>query len=119
MPSAGLRAYYAWLPVLPTDTRGAANRAASTFAEPRAMHFWDERLDFARHIAAALGITSAQASVGVTVDAAWDVYLAYSPGRRAIDQPDFWMHQLNLQHAPRLDAAIWRLRVEELGKGGV
>ena len=39
---------------------------------------------------------------------AWDIYLAYPRGNADINAPDFWMHQLAIDHAPRFDAAEWR-----------
>lgn len=45
---------------------------------------------------------------------AWDVYLAYGRGKDLGQEPDFWMHQLNVTHAPRLDAAMWIAKVQAL-----
>ena len=114
-----LRAYYVWLPILPTDTEAAAETASAAFNDPRASHYWDADLALARHLAAALGITAEHASIGTQVGVAWDVYLAYGRSEKAIEQPDFWMHQLRVPHAPRLDADAWRERVEGmLAEGG-
>ena len=45
---------------------------------------------------------------------AWDVYLAYGRGATEIERPDFWMHQLAVEHAPRLDAGVWLRRVQRV-----
>jgi len=45
---------------------------------------------------------------------AWDVYLAYRRGNSDIAQPDFWVHQLAVEHAPRFDATEWRSQIDRL-----
>lgn len=101
--------------MLPDDDEPAARRAAIRFAEPRARHYWDGERRLAKQIARALGIT-ARESIGVDGHEgfAWDVYLAYGPGKVDMERLDFWMHQLGVQHAPRLDPAVWREHVEQL-----
>ena len=113
--STHVRAYYAWVPMLPGDDRQAAEATAERFADPRASHFWDDSHHLARYMAKALGIDSrTEAAVGDVKEYAWDVYLAYGPGAMEIERPDFWMHQLAVEHAPRLDAAEWLRRVRRL-----
>jgi len=112
MPDAELRAYYVWVPMLPSDDKAAAIAAAQRFAEPRATHYWDGERHFARHMALALHIDQRpSAAPGDAPEFAWDIYLAYGCGEKRIDRPDFWMHQLAVAHAPRLDAAVWHERV--------
>ena len=110
-----LRAHYVWVPMLPTDDARAAERAADRFAEARATHFWDGERQLARRMAQVLGI-GARESIGAAGKdgLAWDVYLAYGRGANALERPDFWMHQLGVRHAPRLDPDEWRRRVQEM-----
>lgn len=110
---AGLRTLIVWVPMLPPDTLKAAEAAAQAF--PEAAQFWDGDRRLAADMGRRLGITS-RGSVGAPDGdgLAWDVYLAYGRGKDLGDQPDFWMHQLALDHAPRLDPAEFRRRVERL-----
>ncbi len=115
VPHPGLRVHYVWAPVLPPDDRAAAEAAAERLAEPRARHYWDGERRLAQRLGESLGI-SAKESLGVEGGAglAWDVYLAYERGASDLFRPAFWMHQLGVTHAPRLDAAAFRRQVEEL-----
>jgi len=113
--SDDLSAYYVWVPMLPQDNEAAALTAEQRFAEPRAAHYWDDAHHLARYVSTALGIDSRpDAQAGDVKEFAWDVYLAYGRGATEIERPDFWMHQLAVEHAPRLDAALWKRRVEAL-----
>ena len=104
-----------WVPVLPPDDLAAAEAAAGAITDPRAAHYWDGERSLAHRLAEALSI-SAKESIGVEGGAgvAWDVYPAYGRGNADLMRPDFWMHQLAVTHAPRLDAEVFRQRVEEL-----
>jgi hypothetical protein len=115
VPHPDLRLSFVWVPVLPPDNASTAADAARRFAAPRAAHYFDAERALARRLAEALGI-SARQSLGVEGGAglAWDVYLAYGRGATDLKRPDFWMHQLAVDRAPRLDAAALRARVEEL-----
>jgi len=99
--------------MLPADTAEAAGAASLGF--PGASHYWDGGRRLALEMGRALGITAAQ-SLGAPGGhgLAWDVYLAYGRGPAALDKPDFWMHQLAVAHAPRLDPYEFRRRVERL-----
>src|SRR3989442_1428194 len=88
-----LRAYYVWLPMLPTDDVPAAEQAAAHFVERRARHYWDGEKHLARRLGSALG-----------VDPAWDLYLAHASGDVDVVAPRFWMHQLPIEHGTRLNA---------------
>ncbi len=114
-PNPDLRVRYVWVPVLPPDDMSTASAAAERFAEPRAVHYWDGERQLAQHLGKALRI-SAQESVPVEGGSglAWDVYLAYEKGAADIFRPTFWMHQLGVTHAPRLDAAAFRAQVQGL-----
>lgn len=107
------RTFAAWIPVLPPDTEEAAEAAARSF--PGALHLWDETRALAAHLGRVLGITAAQ-SIGAPggPGLAWDVYLAYGPGRSLDTPPTFWMHQLAVTHAPRLEPAEFRCRLQRL-----
>ncbi len=123
VPHPDLRVHYVWAPVLPPDDRAAAEAAAKRLAEPRpdgrpsgrATHYWDGERRLAQRLGESLGI-SARESLGAEGGAglAWDVYLAYERGASDLFRPAYWMHQLGVTHAPRLDTAVFRQRVEEL-----
>jgi hypothetical protein len=115
VPHPDLRVQFVWAPVLPPDSVGAATAAAARLSEPRARHYWDSERRLAAHLGEALAI-SAKESLGVEggPGLAWDVYLAYERGNNDLTGPWFWMHQLGVKHAPRLDAAAFGRRVEEL-----
>ncbi len=119
LPHPELRVRYVWVPMLPADdVPAAATAAAERFAEPRAGHYWDGQRQLARSLGEALGISARQSlAVEGGTGLAWDVYLAYARGAAELSRPAFWMHQLGLTHAPRLDVAAFRQRVEELLAG--
>ena len=107
-----LRTFVTWTPMLPPDTPDAAETAAAGF--PEASHFWDAQRTIAARLAQVLGISSLE-SIGAPGGngLAWDIYLAYGRAKN-LDDPDFWMHQLAVAHAPRLDPDEFRQQVERL-----
>jgi hypothetical protein len=109
----GLRTLIVWVPMLLPDNEAAAEPVARTL--PGAEHFWDGDRRLAEEMGRALGVT-AKESLGVDggLGLAWDVYLAYGRGKNLGDEPDFWMHQLAVKHAPRLDPDAFRRQVERL-----
>ncbi len=121
VPHPDLRLRYVWVPVLPPDNIDAARAAAEGLTEPRpdgrpsgrATHYWDGERQLANRLGKSLGITAQQSLAGL----AWDVYLAYERGASDLFKPSFWMHQLGVTHAPRLDTAAFRQRVEGLLRG--
>jgi hypothetical protein len=121
MPDSDVHAYYVWVPMLPSDNATAAGGVSRRLAEPRAKHYWDGDRLLSRRIAVELGIDSRRsAGGGDEPPFAWDVYLAYRRGNRDVAQPDFWMHQLAVEHAPRFDSDEWQRRITEmLGESGV
>ena len=121
MPDSDVHAYYVWVPMLPSDQATAAGEASHRLAEPRATHYWDGDRLLSRRMAAELGVDSRRsAGAGDEPPFAWDVYLAYRLGNRDIARPDFWMHQLAVEHAPRFDSDEWQRRITEmLGESGV
>ena len=115
MPHAPLRAHYVWVPMLPSDTEAAARAVSERFAEPRATQYWDGERHLSRQMAKALGIdTRRSAAPGDDPPFAWDIYLAYQRGNAELARPDFWMHQLAVEHAPRFEAGEWRRRITEM-----
>ncbi len=85
----------------------------SVLTEPRATHYWDGERQLAQRLGESLGITAQQSLAGL----AWDVYLAYERGASDLFKPAFWMHQLGVTHASRLDTAAFRQRAEGLLRG--
>jgi hypothetical protein len=114
LPDADLRAQFVWVPMLPPDNEAAALAASQRFAEPRARHHWDGERHLARRMGQALGIGAVDSVAEGDIGLAWDVYLAYGREATQIERPAFWMHQLAVKHAPRLDAQAFRSRVQEL-----
>ena len=113
---ASLRAYIAWLPMLPDDNQAAALGASALVPDGRASHFWDERRLLPALFAGVLGLPRGWP--------AWDVYLAYAPGARwgAVPPPPaFWQHQLGeLTAAARLDGDVFAAQVRALlGESGL
>jgi hypothetical protein len=118
MPDADLRACYVWVPMLPSDSETAASAAARRYAEARAIHYWDGERHLARRLATALAIDRrTSAAPGDDPPFAWDVYLAYGRGPKDIERPDFWMHQLAVDHAPRLNAGQWLDQIRHIAQG--
>jgi hypothetical protein len=101
--------------MLPADGEAAAGLAAGPIQDVRASHYWDGERHLARKLGAALGIRGEESiPLGHGAGAAWDVYLAYGRGAADIGKPAFWMHQLGVKRAPRLDAEEWRRGIEGL-----
>jgi hypothetical protein len=48
------------------------------------------------------------------LDVAWDLYLLYPRGDPSLEQPVFWMHQLETALAPRLEPTALHERITEL-----
>jgi hypothetical protein len=101
--------------MLPTDNEEAAELVSGPIDDTRAAHYWDPQRHLARELGTVLGIT-AEESIPMArgAGAAWDVYLAYGRGDADFRSPRFWMHQLAVTHAPRLDAEEWRRGIEGL-----
>ncbi len=110
IPDPSLRAYVAWVPVLPADNEAAAWENQSLVTDVRALHFWDVRRSLAGPFARVLGLPEGWP--------AWDVYLAFAAGARweaEAPRPSFWHHQLGDEpHAPKLDGARFREQVQAM-----
>ena len=118
VPHPDLRLSYVWVPMLPPDNIAAAEVAAEGLTDPRAAHYWDGERQLANRLGKSLGITAQQSLAAEGGSGlAWDVYLAYERGASDLFRPSFWMHQLGVTHAPRLDTAAFRQRVEGLLRG--
>ena len=105
-----LRAYIAWLPILPDDNEPAARESCGLVTDARAAHFWDEQRVLPEMFASVLGLPDGWP--------AWDVYLAYPPAVTWDDippPPAFWHHQLgDLELAPKLDAPAFAVGVKAI-----
>jgi len=107
-----LRAYAAWVPVLPDDGRPGEGNLALV-PDRRATHFWDRHGSLPPLFRAILGLPSDWP--------AWDVYLAYPSGAkwdRGPPAPAFWHHQLGDEPAaPKLDGLLFASQLRELIAG--
>lgn len=99
----GFRCLYVWVPILAADNEAAANYNEAAMKQRGARHYWDPSRRFERHMADALGL-----------DVAWDLYLLYPRGDPSLEQPVFWMHQLETALAPRLEPTALHERITEL-----
>src|SRR5574341_665292 len=90
LPPDSLATFIVWVPMLSQDTQEAAESASDVL--PEASHFWDSARTLAAQLGQRLGISAGQ-SLGVDggPGLAWDVYLAYGPGKDLDEEPDFWM----------------------------
>jgi hypothetical protein len=108
-----LRAFVAWVPILPKDGEAAARTSTALVPDARAAHFWNAENTLARLFARTLDLPEGRP--------AWDVYLAYPPGPTWDDAPpapSFWHHQLGeLDIAPRLDGPAFAAGVRKLLAG--
>ncbi len=107
---ASLRAYIAWVPILPDDSGAAAEESSKLVTDERCSHFWDADKALLQPFADVLGLPQDWP--------AWDVYLAYPPGatwETEPPKPAFWHHQLgDLDLAPKLDGDAFARQLREL-----
>ena len=105
-----LRAYIAWVPILPDDNEAAARESCELVTDARAAHFWDGQRALPDTFACVLGLPEGWP--------AWDVYLAYPPDvlwDETPPAPAFWHHQLgDLDLAPKLDAPEFEHQIGNL-----
>lgn len=71
-PKAGsLPTIVAWIPMLDSDERPAAEAMTSTFADKLVPQFWDGERLLGKEVSRSLGVDATHAS--------WDIYLFYPP----------------------------------------
>ncbi len=105
--STNLAAFIVWVPQL-HGTRRDAMQASRIIDDRRTRHYWDGSYASGPAFERTLAIG----------EPAWDVYLAYAPGIRWTTdfppRPTYWMHQLGVSNAPRLDATVFAEHVRDL-----
>ena len=96
----GLAAFVVWVPQL-AAMQGNVADATRIVQDKRASHYWDPR--------DALGIAYGPA-LGL-FEPAWDVYMLFRRGvtwpNVGVPKPDYWMQQLGVANAPRLDGTTF------------
>ncbi|MGA9769837.1 MAG: hypothetical protein WBV94_12405 [Blastocatellia bacterium] len=104
-----LRAYVVWVPKV-SATQNDVPNATRFVADGRAMHYWDDEATLLHGYEPVLSISQD----------AWDIYMIYGPNARwesdAPPEPDYWMHQLDLDSAPRFDAAAFGEKVKSFNE---
>ncbi|MEO6463826.1 MAG: hypothetical protein ABIP29_12205 [Candidatus Eisenbacteria bacterium] len=105
-----VRVYVVWEPILPTDREPAARQATVLITDRRASHLWAPDLELARAFRAPLGLTR---------EAAWDVYLVYDRqaewAPNTVPVPIAYQHQLRgLPDDKRLDEESLTARLRDL-----
>lgn len=100
-----LRAYVVWVPKVGGEEKHVPN-ATRFVHDTRAMHYWDGEGAMLNGYEPVLSIS----------EDAWDIYMIYGPAARWEEsvppRPDYWMHQLDLDNAPDLDAALFASTVK-------
>jgi hypothetical protein len=109
--SKDVRVYVVWEPILITDRAGAVPAATALIPDHRAIHYWAPDLELAHAFRGPLGLTR---------EAAWDVYLVYDRAARwqeggGAPTPSSYQHQLYGEPEERfLDEASLVVRLREL-----
>ena len=89
IPSADVKVYVVWEPILPWDREGAAKENRGLVTDRRASHFWARDLELAKRF---------QGPIRLEGEPAWDVYLLYdseaSWSGESVPVPADFMHQL-------------------------
>jgi hypothetical protein len=106
-----LRAYVAWVPILPDDSEEAARDSSKLIGDSRASHFWDADKTLPPLFAPLLGLPEDWP--------AWDIYMAYpaeATWGAEPSAPAFWHHQLgdDLDVAPKLDGVAFEKQLRGL-----
>ncbi len=92
LPSAKLKVYAVWTPVLKEDDRQAAVRATAVIPDERVVHLWDADKSLGQAFGKVVALPR-----GRTL--AWDVYFAFDHRAQwghEPPQPAEWMHQLGI-----------------------
>jgi len=95
-----LAAFVVWVPQLGAHQGNVAD-ATRIVQDPRATQYWDPNDALGNAFSPVLGLG----------ESAWDVYLLYKRGdtwpASGVPKPDYWMQQLGIANAPRLDGAVF------------
>jgi len=81
-PSAKLRVYVVWFSMLPTDARSRWGWTGGVLADPRAVHFWDEKKTVGRWFA------QQENSAGGDPGIVWDAYYLYGSDAQWNSKPE-------------------------------
>jgi hypothetical protein len=104
----GLVGFVIWVPMLGGKASNVPE-AAALAPDRRVLHYWDASND--------LG-ASYEHILPVSTGPAWDVYMLFAPGvvwsGAEPPRPSFWMHQLAISNAPRLDATIFANQARQM-----
>jgi hypothetical protein len=102
-----LAAFVVWVPKVGA-AEGDVAAATRVVPDARARHYWDGTGAMLRAFRPPLDLDRD----------AWDLYLLYGPEARwdgaTPPRPRFWMHQLDVSHAPHFDAAVFAARTRAL-----
>ncbi len=111
-PSARLRVYAVWQPILPTDFR--FTRRASLLADPRVTHLWDREKAVGQWFASYRG-PEGDCFMG---DVAWDLFYVFGLEAQWGDRPDPLVACGGpvIEKSGKLAAAIAPLLVADPGK---
>jgi hypothetical protein len=108
VPARDLAAFFVWVPELRARASDIGYGTALV-TDARVRNYWDPD--------EALGKAYSE-MLTIPTNPAWDVYFLYGKDARwtglAPPQPAFWMHQLLVANAPRLDPGVFRQHVEQL-----
>jgi len=109
-----LKVHVVWVGVLADDSHTAASERAAGFSI-EAEHYWDGDLVLSARFHEVLSLASWDRKV------AWDLYLLYDAtatfGRKP-PPPAMWMHQLQIEDVPELDATLLVAEIRRLGTDG-
>jgi hypothetical protein len=72
-PSANMKVYAVWFPMIPTDSRSRWSWTAGAIDDKRVVHIWDEKKVVGQWLAKQLNYNGKDSEV------LWDAYLLYGP----------------------------------------
>ena len=98
--SPDLAAFVVWVPQLGARQGNVAD-ATRIVQDSRASQYWDPNDVLGNAFAPVLGLN----------EPAWDVYMLFKHGdvwrKSGVPKPDYWMQQLGVTNAPRLDGVVF------------
>ena len=108
--SKNLTVFVVWVPRVKAKRKDVP-LASRIIDDPRTRQYWDGSY-----------VTGAAFENTLEIgEPAWDVYMAYGRGIRWTGNlpphPTFWMHQLGVTNAPRLDPDVFAAHVNDLLAG--